>query len=201
MLLYDIGNSSIKCYSDGKIFRVAAVAEDNPFYYINVKPQMKATLEGMTNGVDLSPHFKLQTGYQGMGVDRVACCYAVDDGIIVDAGSAITVDVMENGVHKGGFILPGIHTYKESFATISSALIFDINEDIDLKSLPQNTEDALNFALFKSTYLMIKEVSSEREIYFTGGDGKSIHKFFKNSVYQEDLIFEGMKKVIKEMKC
>ncbi len=201
MLLYDIGNSSIKCYNNGKISRVDSFDEKKCFYYINVNAKMAETLKALKHAKNLEPYFQLKTNYQGMGIDRIACCYAITDGVIVDAGSAITVDIMGKGRHKGGFILPGMRAYKESFATISSALIFDTNEAIDLKALPQNTTDALSFALFKSSYLMVKDVSDKKQIYFTGGDGKILSKFFKNSVYQEDLIFEGMKKVIKEVKC
>lgn len=197
MLLYDIGNTNIKCYKDGQITYVDDFDEENPFYYINVNPKMK----DFKNGIDLEPYFKLKTNYKGMGVDRRAVCYGVDDGVIVDVGSAVTVDVMSSGVHQGGFILPGIGAYKESFASISSNLIFDVDENIDLDNLPQNTHEALNFALFNSIYLTIKEVSKDKNIYFCGGDGEMISRFFKKGKYQKDLVFLGMKKVIKEMGC
>lgn len=194
MLLYDCGNTNIKCYDNGKVTYVDAFNAIKPFYYINVNPNLKH----FKNGIDLAPYFKLDTDYKGMGIDRVAGCYSIKDGVIVDAGSAITVDIMEDGSHKGGFIMPGISAYKDSFANISAALIFDIDKNIDLEKLPLNTNEALNFATFKSIYLMIKKVSKNRKIYFCGGDGKLISSFFENSEYRKDLVFEGMKKVIME---
>ncbi len=195
MLLYDCGNTNIKCYENGKVTHVDDFDEVNPFYYINVNPKIK----DFKNGIDLAPYFKLKTEYKGMGIDRVAACCSIDDGVIVDAGSAITVDVMHHGVHEGGFIMPGISAYKESLANISTVLKFDIDYDINLEKLPQNTHEALNFATFKSPYLMIKEVSKNRKIYFCGGDGELFSRYFKNSVYKKDLVFEGMKKVIMEI--
>jgi type III pantothenate kinase len=194
MLLYDVGNTNIKCYKDGKVTIVDDFS-DEPFYYISVNPKIKE----FKRGINLAPYFKLKTNYKGLGVDRVAVCYAVNDGVVVDAGSAVTVDVMSKGVHKGGFIMVGINGYKESFANISTALKFDLDETIDIEKLPQSTHQALNFATFKSLYLMIKEVSKDKKLYFCGGDGKFVSRYFKDSIYKKDLVFEGMKKVIKEM--
>jgi type III pantothenate kinase len=197
MLLYDVGNTNIKCYKDGKITNVDDFDKNSTFYYINVNPKIK----DFKNGIDLEPYFKLKTSYDGLGVDRKAVCYAVYDGVIVDAGSAITVDVMSKGEHLGGFILPGILAYKESFAKISTTLIFDVDENIDIKKLPKNSNEALNFAIFNSIYLMIKDVLEDKKLYFTGGDGEVFSKKFKESVYKKDLVFAGMKRAIKEMEC
>ena len=194
MLLYDSGNTNIKCYENGKVTYVDDFDAQKPFYYINVNPKIK----DFKNGIDLAAHFKLKSEYKGMGIDRVAACYSIDDGVIVDAGSAITVDVMKDGFHEGGFIMPGIGAYKDSLANISTALEFEKDIDIDLEKLPKNTDEALNFATFKSPYLMIKDISKNRKIYFCGGDGELFSRYFENSVYKKDLVFEGMKKVIME---
>jgi type III pantothenate kinase len=197
MLLYDVGNTNIKCYKDGELTIVDEFDDKEPFYYISVNPNIKE----YKHGVDLAPYFQLRTNYKGMGIDRVAACYAIEDGVIVDAGSAITVDIMEEGVHQGGFIMVGINAYKESFANISTALKFEIDKTIDIEKLPQNTHQALNFATFKSVYLMIKDIAKGKTIYFCGGDGKFFSRYFKESIYKRDLVFDGMKKVIKEKLC
>ncbi len=197
MLLYDVGNSNIKCYDNGSIEIVDSFDKRREFYYISVNREIKE----YKNGINLEPYFNLQSSYIGLGVDRVAACYGIDDGVIVDVGSAITVDVMDMNRHKGGFILPGIGAYKKSLFNISKVLDFDIDSRVDFKKLPLNTQDALNFGLFKSIFLMIKDISKGKKIYFCGGDGKIVSRFFKNSIYKEDLVFIGMKRAIKEMKC
>jgi len=197
MLLYDVGNTNIKLYENGNITIVNEFDPKEQFYYISVNSKIK----DYKNGINLAPYFELKTNYKGMGIDRVAACYAIDDGVVVDAGSAITVDVMQKGLHKGGFIMVGINAYKESFANISPALRFDIDKSTDIEKLPQNTHQALNFATFKSVYLMIKDVAKNKPLYLCGGDGEIFSRYFKNSIYKKDLVFEGMKRVIKEKLC
>jgi len=61
---------------------------------------------------------------QGLGVDRWLCLLAADnlvarDAMIVDAGSAITVDLLRSdGQHLGGAILPGFSTSVARFRQI-----------------------------------------------------------------------------------
>jgi type III pantothenate kinase len=162
-----------------------------------VNPKIK----DFKNGINLEPYFQLESDYKGMGIDRVAACYNVENAVVVDAGSAITVDVMEDGRHLGGFIMAGIGAYKESLASISSNLICKLDEKIELESLPNNTNDALNFAIFRSIYLMIEDVSKDKKIIFCGGDGELLGRFFKGSSYRKNMVFDGMIKVIKEMGC
>jgi type III pantothenate kinase len=53
----------------------------------------------------------------------------------------------------------------------------------------------------KSIILPIKEVSENKKIIFTGGDGKLLSKYFENSTYKKDLIFENMKRIIDANDC
>lgn len=73
-------------------------------YYICVNDAIKSALSSKYNFIDLEPYFEFDTIYQGMGIDRVAACCTIEDGMIVDAGSAITIDIMSGGMHLGGFI-------------------------------------------------------------------------------------------------
>ena len=47
---------------------------------------------------------------------------------------------------------------------------------------------------------MINEVSRNKKIYFTGGDGKFLSKFFDNALYDDSIIFKGMLKIIEGKK-
>jgi len=204
MYLFDIGNTNIKSFHTGEIKRLdieGFVFPESTFYYINVNPMMEQKLTKLSQAIDLQNFFDLQTEYQGIGIDRIAACYSIKNGIVVDAGSAITVDVMEDEKHLGGFILPGMRAYKESFANISSKLTLSMNTMIDLNKMPLNTNDALYYAMLKSIILMIEDTAKEKKIYMTGGDGKVLCKYLKNCIYQEDLVFQGMKTVIKEKLC
>ncbi len=201
MLLLDIGNTNIKIYDGKEVRRRVAFAEnlpDKPFCYINVNPELEPVLAHRHTATDLAPLFQFSTTYRGMGIDRIAACYTVKNGVVVDAGSAITVDIMKRGHHEGGFILPGIRSCKDSFANISSKLIMDPKKEISLGDLPQNTADALLYATLKSILLMIAFHAKGAPVFVTGGDGARLCQYLPNAVYKENLIFRGMQKVIKE---
>jgi type III pantothenate kinase len=202
MLLLDIGNTNIKIFDGKNSKRVEAKKENLPsseFCYINVNPNLENVLKNHKFAIDLKPFFHFQTNYRGIGIDRVAACYSIETGVVVDAGSAITVDIMDHNLHKGGFILPGIRSYKDSFANISSRLIYDLESEISLTGLPQNTNDALLYATMKSIVCMIEIHAADKQVYLTGGDGRRLSYYLKEAVFEEDLVFKGMQKVIKEM--
>jgi type III pantothenate kinase len=205
MLLIDAGNSFVKFYEDGKIRRersdINITLPSKKFYYICVNPLLKPLFESAKNGVNLEEKIKLKSSYKGLGVDRMIVCKAVRDGVIVDAGSAITVDVMDKGEHRGGVIMLGINSFRESFANISSNLEFELDPVISLDKAPNNTKDALNFALFGSIKCLIDSLRGDKQLIFCGGDADLLSRLFKGAVYKEDLVFEGMKEVIKECGC
>lgn len=202
MRLYDIGNTNIKAYHDGKVkVDNDATFPTEKFYYICVNSAYHDSLEKMDNAINLEPKIKLDTKYKGLGVDRKMVCKALQNALIIDAGSAITVDIMSEGVHKGGFITLGLRSFEQSFANISDALVFEIDEDIDLNVLPQNTKDALNFATFQAVVGAIEKVRGDLPLVFCGGDGKKLLRFFEDASYHDSLVFEGMKEVIKESGC
>ena len=136
-----------------------------------------------------------------MGIDRAVACSFQYNCVIVDAGSAITVDIMEEGIHKGGFIMLGLHRFMKSYKKISKKLNYDFEKNINLDKIPAQTKDAITYAVMKSIILPIKEVSLNKSIIFTGGDGELISKYFENSIYKKDLIFENMKRIIDANNC
>jgi len=205
MLLIDAGNSFVKFYEDGKIRRERSDSKvtlpSKKFYYICVNPLLKPLFKSAKNGVDLAEKITLKSSYKGLGADRKIVCKAVYDGVIVDAGSAITVDVMDQGEHKGGVIMLGINSFRESFANISSNLEFDLDPSIPLDKTPNNTKDALNFALFGSIKCLVDSLRGDKQLIFCGGDADLLSRLFEGAFFRDDLVFEGMKVVIKECGC
>lgn len=202
MILCDIGNSNADFYQDGRVwsmphkqFKEFSTKEN--VYYICVNDALKSWLQGKNNFIDLEPYFEFDTIYQGMGIDRIAACCTINDGMIVDAGSAITVDLMASGVHLGGFILPGLSAYEKAYALISPRLDITINPSLSLDALPQKTNDAISYGVVKSIVTLLEITCKDKRIFFTGGDGKFFSKFFSNAIFDRTLIFRGMLKVIK----
>lgn len=204
MIICDIGNTNVKFFSNGRVWK-KSVAEFYSFTstekvcYINVNEDLKAYLKKQTHFIDLEPYVELDTIYQGLGIDRMAACKAVNDGIVIDAGSAISVDIMSNGVHLGGYILPGLLAYEEAYKSISSRLNVKLNPSVELDTFPQKTQDAISYATVKSILLILKETTNNKRVYFTGGDGQYLSKFFKSAVYDKTLVFRGLKDAISKL--
>jgi len=201
MILCDIGNSTVDLYQDGRIWNLShAKFKDfttkEKVYYICVNDDIMRYLKYKNNFIDLEPYFEFDTIYQGMGIDRIASCSTISDGMIVDAGSAITVDIMSGGVHLGGFILPGIMAYQLCYKSISPRLDVAINPSIALDVLPQKTSDAISYGTIKPIIMILEATCKDKKIFFTGGDGAFFSKQFKNSIYDKTLIFRGMLKTI-----
>ena len=131
-----------------------------------------------------------------MGVDRIFACEAIKNGIIIDVGSAITVDIVKDSLFQGGFIYPGIKAMGQTYKNISSALDYSFNFDIDLDIMPKNSQDAISYGYIKTLY---SEVSSHNmDIFLTGGDANMFTKIFPNAKLDKSLIFKGMKKIMKK---
>ena len=205
VLLADIGNSNFHIYDGVKVEHLSyeeAIRKysNERLCYISVKQQLDATIEEIATWKNISSQMKLEGGYETMGVDRQALCHSHDDGVFVDAGSAITVDVMENGTYMGGFIYPGLKAMIDTYSAISPALETQLNETISMQCLPTTTKDGISYGIIASIKALIDKHSDGKRLYFTGGDGKLLSSFFEEAIYDEMLVFDGMLKVIKESK-
>lgn len=203
MILCDIGNSNADFYQDGRMWNLAhkqfkEFSTKETVYYICVNEALKPWLQSKSNFIDLEPYFEFDTIYEGLGIDRIAACCTITDGMVVDAGSAITADIMSGGMHLGGFILPGLMAYEKAYAAISPRLDMHINPSIVLDTLPQKTSDAISYGVIKSIVTLLETTCKDKRIYMTGGDGKFFSKFFSNAIYDRTLIFRGMLKTIKD---
>lgn len=206
MILCDIGNTTYHFLVNGKhkkYFLDEKVPKfDEELYFVSVNEKAtKKLLKKNPQAKNIKDILKFETIYQGLGIDRAVACSFQQNAVIVDAGSAITVDIIENGVHMGGFILLGLRRFMKSYPKISKKLKFDFEKNINLDKIPLQTKDAITYAMMKSIILPIKEVSLNKNIIFTGGDGELLSKYFENSQYKKDLIFENMKRMIDANNC
>ena len=162
MILCDIGNSTYHFKIEKESFKVGVSESiddlpnyDDKIYFISVnKKATKIFLKKYPTAVDLEKKIDFKTAYQGMGIDRKIVCNNIQDGIIVDLGSAITVDIMKKGKHKGGFILPGLESYKSIYPNISKKLSFDFEKDTNLDKIPLST----NIKSIKQKYILQVEI-------------------------------------------
>ena len=195
-LLCDIGNSFAHFYDGKRLWSVGHEEleryKDQKVCYINVKVDLKKRLEGFSNWIDLEPYIKIASAYEGLGVDRKALCLAVEEGVVVDAGSAITVDLMREGKHVGGFIYPGIKALEGAYASISSRLEYEIEEPPS-KRLPLSTREAVSYGALVPLVEHIQRLHTR--VYITGGDGRLLASLMEGASYDRALIFKGLEKI------
>jgi len=199
MLLCDIGNTSYHFLDDKKSYK-KSVLDFNPqeitqkVYFISVNAKIKKELASLENWVDVSTHVDMRQYYETMGIDRIFAIEATSSAIIVDAGSAITVDVVKERVFLGGFIYPGLKAMSSTYKNISPALEYEFNFDVDLNTLAKNSKDAISYGALKLLHTEV--LSYNLPVILTGGDAKYLKKIFKHATIDNKLIFKGMQELI-----
>jgi len=201
MLLCDIGNTSYHFFDGEESFK-ERVEEFNPatvtqrVYFISVNKEVSRKLIDLDNWIDLSGFIEWDRYYDTMGIDRVVACETITDGVIIDAGSAITVDIVKNSHYVGGFIYPGVAAMQKSYENISPALAYSFNFDLALDIMPKNSQDAISYGYLKTLFCEVE--SYNLPLLLTGGDAKMFAKIFQEASIDEELIFKGMKKIMKK---
>lgn len=196
-LLADIGNTHMHILDEGKILHLGHEEaidryHDRELYYISVSHVLDSKIAQIKKWKDIASKIVLEGAYETMGVDRKALCLSRRDGLFVDAGSAITVDSVKKGIYRGGFILPGINAYLESYRRISPVLDTPINHTIALDKLPLTTKDGISYGIIASIKALIDQHRDDQPLYFTGGDGAFLSRFFEDAIHDESLVFQGM---------
>jgi type III pantothenate kinase len=143
-----------------------------------------------------------------VGVDRLLAALAArklcsaPEIMIVDAGSAVTVDVVAEEIFQGGAILAGLSVMAEALTAISPKLplVSDfLRYPNHLPSYPaKNTEAALQSGVFWSVVgaaaLFHQKIQSATKpaipIYITGGDAEIIKNGLSESLPNVPLVFE-----------
>ncbi len=203
MLLADIGNTHFHIYHGDSVEHLSYAKaiekyKEQKLCYISVKHQLSKVIEQISQWKNISSMVHIDGEYETMGVDRRALCLSYENGVFVDAGSAITVDVVEEGRYLGGYIFPGLKTMIKSYEDISPLLKTELNRTISLAQLPSTTKEQISYGIIASIKALIDKHSKEKPLYFTGGDGKFLSTFFETSLYDEALVFQGLRHALKE---
>jgi type III pantothenate kinase len=144
-----------------------------------------------------------------LGSDRIANAIGakhLKNCLILDFGTATTLDIIKNEIYEGGVIAPGV---KLSIINLSksTALLPVINLTKNQKTYGKNTKEALN-AGFVWGYEglinnIINKITSKEKTQFniilTGGYASFFKKIIKRkSSIDQDITIKGITKVYKE---
>lgn len=134
--------------------------------------------------------------------------------IIVDAGTALTIDAVMNGVHQGGFIVPGMFTMRKSLSSNTQNLRLLDNTESHIESLnssllANNTQDAiLGGCLYMTASFInhiVNDLSNQLQTQFklilTGGDSHALFSLLDYDFdYIPDLVLQGLVNVEESLK-
>ena len=157
-----------------------------------------------------------------LGIDRWAALVAAwrrtkHATVVVNAGTAVTIDALADGVFLGGSIMPGLHLLRASLSQ-NTALIksqFDVGGGT-YAEFPINTLDAIETgclnAVIGAIHLMQKRLEKRSgwlpKLVMTGGDARHIAQALnvqaanagtKQVIIIENLVLQGLVLLEKEM--
>lgn len=96
------------------------------------------------------------------GIDRVLGCYKASAGgrinsIVIDAGTAITIDVVYGGLFRGGVIIPGIEISRMSLALHTERVRPKLKSSYRVQAplIGRNTDECVNSFSFSGIPMMI----------------------------------------------
>lgn len=143
-----------------------------------------------------------------LGADRwmamLGACKMTDgSAIIVDCGTAVTIDLVnEDKLFAGGVIMPGLSTAIQSLRTNTDAVEVISSIKCDASPVAQSTEEGVAagvlLGLAGGIDRVIRDQSSLIDkvpvVFITGGDAKKIEPYLTMTVVmQPDLVLQGLR--------
>jgi type III pantothenate kinase len=161
---------------------------------------VEAEFAQVENGCD-----GLICGYQQperLGIDRWMALLAghrLHPGkfIVVDAGSALTVDLCDGDRHLGGYIAPGLGMQVTSLGLNTAGVLVDREVAPSLNAGCNTNEAVYNACLAAAVGVIeagLHQLAADK-IFFTGGDARRLSGFFANRSQVEvrpDMVMEGL---------
>jgi type III pantothenate kinase len=140
-----------------------------------------------------------------LGIDRwlaMLAAYRRAGGacMIIDSGTAFTIDVLDaQGLHLGGYIIPGLRLMRGSLESNTGIRLSDSYSTYSL-SLGHSTDEAVFNGTVTALLATIKQQSASLgwasgvEIYFAGGDAELLHGLagLEHSEIVTSLVLDGL---------
>lgn len=143
-----------------------------------------------------------------LGVDRLAAAVGVvdmgyDNCLIVDFGTAITIDLVEKGVFRGGNISPGVRTRFRALHDYTQRLP-ECNPTDEILPLGRTTAEAIEQGVMQGIVNEIEgyisafmRKNAKITLIFTGGDAKFFVNRIKNAIFAKwDPVVCGLNRIL-----
>lgn len=147
-----------------------------------------------------------------MGADRWHAMYGAwldhkQGFVVVDAGSAVTVDYVDpHGQHLGGYILPGLQMMLRSLRTDAARIWFDPEQGLATDP-GRSTGECVNHGLAWLSGAMIERVIADirkyalSDVLVTGGDASRLIGLGLSGIHRPDLVLSGLRAIHAEDTC
>lgn len=231
MLYIDIGNSTIKVasyeesnwnlemrvpldqLSDAIAWCKGQISTRNTFMAASVVTAVRVSMEEALGtairfvDVDSFPEHKIDYKTpRTLGIDRVLACHGAwslsrSSVIVVDAGTATTIDYMSNeGVFEGGVIAPGIGPIENALNVHAPALPV-VEREVPESWPPKSTREAVQWGITGSYKAMIYahirrflDHDPGAIVWVCGGDAAILlHLEGLDTRYHPNLVLEGLR--------
>jgi len=208
----DIGNSNTKWKYEGKYFdtptigfSLAELPNSSKIWISNVSSTFILESKPNLALVESQRRYKsLVNSYENpnmLGSDRWLAMIAayeinpVKGFILVDIGTAITIDIVDNsGLHLGGVIFPGLFKIRDTFDH------FAVSKEVKTNQISQTTKGAWSIGTIELVVNGINQKVHDIKInepdlviYLTGGGVSHLENFLNFSyVYHKNLVLDGL---------
>lgn len=144
-----------------------------------------------------------------LGADRIAAAVGAEavfgrgDYLIVDFGTAITIDLVCGGIFRGGNISPGMRTRFRALHDYTSRLPECSPTDETLfparctaQAIEQGVMQGITYEI-EGYMRSLAEKNVKLSIIFTGGDAKYFVKRIKNAIFAKcELVICGLNRIL-----
>ncbi|MDG1818201.1 MAG: type III pantothenate kinase [Porticoccaceae bacterium] len=139
--------------------------------------------------------------YLQLGVDRwlaVIAAYknVANSLIVVDAGSAVTIDIVDaEGAHQGGYIVPGLRLMHQALWQGTEHIKVEAKPVANIVSPGRSTDDAVDKGCLLLLVSTIEALVDQHngKLVITGGDGLILRDQLRVAAeYCPDLVLEGL---------
>ena len=174
--------------------------------------------EQLRTKIDKVLHFTSQTevpigvdysSRQTLGADRLAvavgvvCGMGIEDALVVDMGSAITFDIIENGTFRGANISLGVamrfkalHDYTAALPLCSATEPTEEFGKSTVEAIEQGVMQGILYEI-EGYAARILAGKAKKNIIFCGGDAESFVNRIKNAIFApRKLMFTGLNKIL-----
>ena len=219
-----VDKSEVLCEVSAPEFDLAKVAElagqfsIEQAIVVSTRGGGERICEQLRSKIERVLHFTSQTDVpieieyssrQTLGADRVAaavgvvCEMGVKDALIIDMGSAITFDIVENGVFKGGNISLGVamrfRALHEFTASLPLCSATEPNRKFGNSTIEAIEQGVMQGVLHEiEGYIeRILAKNGKLSIIFCGGDVKYFVNRIKNAIFApRKLMFTGLNRIL-----